>query len=213
MFRIYNEGQQHRIRKRLEDLTSTEQTKEFYDTWLANGTRKIDVDSMKSWGFNSVRLPMHYNLYTLPSEKEPVKGKNTWLETGFRLTDSLLSWCKANEMYLILDLHAAPGGQGNDVNISDRDPSQPSLWDSEENKQKTVALWKKLAERYANEEWIGAYDLLNEPNYGFEDPINDKNGLKEKKNEPLTQLLKSITAAIREVDKKTHDHYRRQRMG
>ena len=202
MFRIYNEGQQHRIRKRLEDLTSAEQTKEFYDTWLANGTRKIDVDSMKSWGFNSVRLPMHYNLYTLPSEKEPVKGKNTWLETGFRLTDSLLSWCKANEMYLILDLHAAPGGQGSDVNISDRDLSQPSLWDSEENKQKTVALWKKLAERYANEEWIGAYDLLNEPNYGFEDPINDKNGLKEKKNEPLTQLLKNITAAIREVDEK-----------
>ena len=80
--------------------------------------------------------------------------------------------------------------------------SQPSLWESEENKQKTVALWKKLAERYANEEWIGAYDLLNEPNYGFEDPINDKNGLKEKKNEPLTQLLKNITAAIREVDEK-----------
>ena len=70
MLRIYNEGQQHRIKKRLEDLTSVQQTKEFYDTWLVNNTRKIDIDSMKSWGFNSVRLPMHYNLYTLPTEKE-----------------------------------------------------------------------------------------------------------------------------------------------
>jgi len=156
---------------------------------------------MKSWGFNSVRLPMHYNLFTLPVEKETVKGQNTWLDKGFQMTDSLLSWCKANKMYLILDLHAAPGGQGNDLNISDRDTSLPSLWDSEENKQKTIALWKKLAERYANEEWIGAYDLLNEPNFGFEDPVNDKNGVKEKKNEPLVQLLKDITSAIRQADK------------
>ena len=28
-------------------------------------------------------------------------------------------------MYLILDLHAAPGGQGNDINISDRDAANP----------------------------------------------------------------------------------------
>lgn len=29
----------------------------------------------KAWGFNSVRLPMHYNLYTLPIEEEPVAGQ------------------------------------------------------------------------------------------------------------------------------------------
>jgi aryl-phospho-beta-D-glucosidase BglC (GH1 family) len=202
MLRITNEGQQHKIRKRLEDLSSPKQTEEFYDTWLTNNTRKVDIDSMKSWGFNSVRLPIHYNLYTLPVEKEPVKGGNTWLDKGFQITDSLLSWCKTNKMYLILDLHAAPGGQGNDVNISDGDTTQPTLWASEENKQKTIALWKKLAERYANEPWIGAYDLLNEPNFGFEDPVNDKNGIKEKKNEPLVHLLKEITSVIRQVDKK-----------
>ncbi|MBL7698794.1 MAG: cellulase family glycosylhydrolase [Chitinophagaceae bacterium] len=202
MLRIHNQAQQHRIRKRLEELTSPEQTKEFYETWLANNIRKIDIDSMKSWGFNSVRLPMHYNLYTLPIEKEPVKGGNTWLDKGFQMTDSLLSWCRQNGMYLILDLHAAPGGQGNDLNISDRDTTYPSLWASEENKRKTIALWKKLAGRYANEPNIAAYDLINEPNFGFEDPVNDKNGINEKKNEPLTSLLKDITAAIREVDKK-----------
>ena len=73
-----------------------------------------------------IRLPMHYNLYTLPVDKEPVAGENTWLDKGFAITDSLLAWCKANHMYLILDLHAAPGGQGNDINISDRDTTQTS---------------------------------------------------------------------------------------
>ena len=200
MLRVYKEGQQHRIRQRLEELTSPEQVQEFYDTWLDNYTRKTDIDSMRAWGFNSVRLPMHYNLYTLPVEEEPVAGNNTWLEKGFAMTDSLLAWCKANKLYLILDLHAAPGGQGNDLNISDRDPSKPSLWQSEANRQKTIALWKKLAEKYADEPWIGGYDIINEPNWGFEDTVNDINGLREKKNVPLKQLMVDITKAIREVD-------------
>jgi len=48
-------------------------------------------------------------------------------------------------MYLILDLHGAPGGQGHDRNISDYDPAKPSLWESAENRRKTVALWRQLA--------------------------------------------------------------------
>src|SRR5688572_8182038 len=79
MLRINKEGQQHRISQRIDSLVGPQRTKEFYDTWLANHTRKIDIDSMKAWGFNSVRLPMHYALYTLPVEKEPVPGKHTWL--------------------------------------------------------------------------------------------------------------------------------------
>lgn len=202
MLRVNGEGQQHKIRAKIQELIGPKQTEEFYEAWLSNHTRRIDIDSMKAWGFNSVRLPMHYNLYTLPVEQEPVPGQNTWLQKGFAMTDSLLEWCKANQMYLILDLHAAPGGQGNDLNISDRDPGKPSLWESKENQQKTVQLWRKLAERYANEPWIGAYDIINEPNWGFQDPVNDKNGLKEQKNEPLRRLMVDITKAIREVDQK-----------
>jgi endoglucanase len=201
MLGISAEGQQqHRIRQRIDSLIGPAATQEFYDTWLANHTTKGDIDSLRSWGFNSVRLPMHYNLFTLPVEKEPVAGQNTWLTKGFEMVDSLLNWCVANKIYLILDLHAAPGGQGNDLNISDRDPSLPSLWESEANRNKTIALWKKLAERYAANKWIGAYDILNEPNYGFEDTA-DRNGLKETRNEPLKKLLVEITKAIREADK------------
>ncbi|HEX8060753.1 MAG TPA: cellulase family glycosylhydrolase, partial [Cyclobacteriaceae bacterium] len=202
MLRVQGIGQQqHVIRKNIADLIGTKKTDAFYDAWLANHTRKIDIDSMARWGFNSVRLAMHYNLYTLPVEREPVAGHNTWLDKGFAMTDSLLDWCKANKMYLILDLQGAPGGQGGDLNIADRDPSLPSLWQSDANKQKMIALWRKLAERYVNEPWIGAYDIINEPNWGFE-KVDDKNGCNEEKNAPLRQLMIDITKAIREVDKK-----------
>jgi endoglucanase len=202
MLRVEKIGQQqHVIRKNIADLIGVKKADAFYDAWLANHTRKIDIDSMARWGFNSIRLAMHYNLYTLPVEKEPIAGENTWIDKGFAMTDSLLSWCKANKMYLILDLHGAPGGQGNDLNIADRDPSLPSLWQSDANKQKMMALWRKLAERYANEPWIAAYDIINEPNWGFE-KADDKNGCNEEKNAPLRQLMMDITKTIREVDKK-----------
>lgn len=200
MLHLQKEGQQYRIRERITDLIGEEETRAFYSAWLSNHTTRSDIDSLHAWGFNSVRLPMHYNLFTLPIEKEPVRGQNTWLSTGFALTDSLVSWCKQNGMYVFLDLHAAPGGQGNDLNISDRDPSKPSLWQSEANKQKTIALWHQLAERYRNEPTVGGYDILNEPNWGFEDTLKDRNGLSESKNIPLKQLLMDITKSIREVD-------------
>ncbi|MBC7949318.1 MAG: cellulase family glycosylhydrolase [Chitinophagaceae bacterium] len=201
MFRLSNLGQQYRIREKILDVVGPEKTKEFYEKWLTNHTTRADIDSLRSWGFNSIRLPMHYDLYTLSVDDEPVKGQHTWLKKGFDLTDSLLNWCKANKMYLILDLHAAPGGQGNDLPISDRNPAKLSLWESEENKQKTIALWRKLAEHYANEPWIGGYDIINEPNWGFEDP-KDTRGISENKNIPLRALMVDITKAIREVDKK-----------
>ncbi|MBS1510996.1 MAG: cellulase family glycosylhydrolase [Bacteroidetes bacterium] len=192
---------QYSIKNRLAQMIGKEKTHAFYEAWLHQFITKADIDSMHAWGFNSVRLPMHYNLYTLPVQDEPDSLQQTWLQEGFDLTDSLLSWCKANHMYLILDLHAAPGGQGNDLNISDRDSSKPSLWQSPAAQQKTIALWKKLAERYKDEPNIGAYDILNEPNWGFES-MNDRNGLKETINKPLRELLMQITTAIRSVDNK-----------
>lgn len=184
-------GTQREFRAKLVQTIGEAKTDSFYTAWLNSHFRRIDVDSMKSWGFNSVRVAMHYKWLTLPIENEPVAGENTWLEPGFQLIDSLLDWCSDNQMYLILDLHGAPGGQGKETNISDYDPSKPSLWESQANKNKTIALWRKLAERYSNEPWIGGYDLINETNWTFPEGNNSK----------LKELMINITKAIREVDK------------
>jgi len=192
-------GPQYKIKEKIAEVAGEDGKNEFYKAYLKNGITKKDIDSLAKWGFNSIRLPMHYNLYTLPIEKEKVKGQNTWLEEGFVMTDNLLKWCEDNKIYLILDLHAAPGGQGNDANISDNDKSKPNLWDSEENQKKTIALWKKLAERYKDKEWIAGYDMINEPNYGFTG--KNENGTDEMSNAPLWKLQREISDAIREVDK------------
>lgn len=179
---------QYDIKRKIAALVGEERCSAFYDAWLKNMITRRDIDSLKAWGFNSIRLPMHYNLFTPPVEDEPVAGEVTWLDRGFQMTDSLLRWCSEDKIWLILDLHAAPGGQGNDIPIADIDTARPRLWESDLNRQKTIALWKKLAERYAREPWIGGYDLVNETNYPLEG------------NAALRQLFSEITTAIREAD-------------
>jgi aryl-phospho-beta-D-glucosidase BglC (GH1 family) len=156
---------------------------QFYQAYRKNYVTRKDVDSIARWGFNSIRLPMHYELLT------PKGQIGTFLPEGFALIDSLLGWCEANHLYLILDLHCAPGGQ-NTANISDYSGS-PTLWESTVYQQQTVALWKEIARRYANKQWIGGYDLLNETVWTFSTTPANK---------PLWDLYIAITSAIRTVD-------------
>ena len=160
---------QHEFKEKLVEFIGQDNTDNFYNAWYDNFITQGDIDSLSNFGFNSVRLPMHYDLFTLSIQDEPVFGENTWIETGFDLIDNLLDWCESNNMYLILDLHAAPGGQGFGSDINDYNPNFPSLWESEENKNKTIELWGKLAERYSDEPWIGGYDLLNETHWDLDE--------------------------------------------
>ncbi len=178
---------QHEFKEKLVDFIGQENTDNFYNAWYDKFITEGDISLLASLGFNSVRLPMHYDLFTLSIQDEPVSGENTWLDLGFNMVDNLLDWCEANNMYLILDLHAAPGGQGYGSDINDYNPEYPSLWESEENKNKTIALWGKLAERYANEPWIGGYDLLNETHW-------------ELNENELRNFYISVTDEIREYD-------------
>ena len=156
---------QHEFKEKLTLLVGPDNTNQFYQNWLDNFVTEADINAIANWGFNSVRVALHYNLLTLPIEDEPIEGENTWIEEGFERIDELMDWCTANNIYLILDLHAAPGGQGSDSAISDYDPDKPSLWESELNRDKTVALWGQLADRYKDEPWMGGYGLLNEVNW------------------------------------------------
>ena len=114
-------GAQHEFVERFTDLVGEDRTNQFFAKWRENHFMQEDVDSLASWGFNSIRVPLHYNLFTLPIQEEPNADQNTWLETGFEIIDNVLSWAEPHKMYVILDMHAAPGGQGRNSEISDYD--------------------------------------------------------------------------------------------
>ena len=175
---------QHALKAKLATLIGNTEVEKFYTNWRNNFVRQSDVDSIASWGYNSIRLPMHYNLFRRCFTTDPQNDE------GFRLIDSLVRWSTINKIYLILDMHATPGGQGNDTGIADRDATKPYLWTSTANQDTLVQIWKNIAARYASQPYIGGYDLINETNYSAMQPSNQL----------LHDLFVRITTAIRTVD-------------
>ena len=168
------------IKKKVADVVGAQNADTFWIAYRKNFVQRKDIERLAQLGFNSIRMVMHWEFY--------LNVDGTTRSEGFLMTDSLLRWCSDNKIYMILDLHAAPGGQSAN-NISDYDPAYPSLWQNEDNKQGTILLWKKLAEHYQNEPWIGGYDILNEPAWDLPPT-----------NKPLRDLSVAITNAIRSVD-------------
>lgn len=126
---------------------------QFYEAYHNNYVTREDIRELAEWGFDHVRMPFHYNMFS------PARG--VYIDWGFEVTDSLIAWCSDVGMHVVLDMHCAPGAQ-NHGPISDSDGTA-RLWLEESNKAHTVEIWTKIAERYADEPWIGGYDLLNEP--------------------------------------------------
>ena len=192
-------GTQWSFKKRLYDQgVSDADVETFYQNWRDNFITKADVDYIASLGFNCVRLPMHYELFLTNAQRAVrnsvarnsgnynnyVSNLTNWYNgntlftdpnlEGFRIIDNILSWCAANNMYVILDLHAAPGAQGSDANISDALVGN-DLWNKAIYRDITVRLWQKLSARYINDDRVAFYDLINEPNNvpGGNPPIHD----------------------------------------
>lgn len=115
----------------------------FRNAWISEG----DFKRIHAAGFNCVRLPFLASIVSEP-------GGLHWL-------DQAVAWAGQNQIYVILDMHGAPGGQSDqghtgqaDVNAFFRDPA---------NITQTEAVWTQIARRYRSNPVVAGYDMLNEP--------------------------------------------------
>lgn len=145
-----------RIEQVITELTGPAYAAQFWHTFRRNYIQKDDLLLMAGLGYNSVRIP--FNARLLLTEGP---GLN-WNEAGFRQLDECLSWCEDAGLYAFLDLHGAPGGQTG-ANIDDSIDDRPRMFIDADNREKALAIWRRLAERYRDREVVGGYDLLNEP--------------------------------------------------
>ena len=185
MFKFKNVNSPRLIDQVLHELIGPGETNQFWKQYLDNYITEADITYLKKIGVNSIRIPFNYRLFT-----------NEWYmggsgdARGFRLLDRVIGWCKKNQIYVLLDMHAAPGGQTGD-NIDDGF-GYPFLFDDEESKLQVITIWKNIATHYKNESIILGYDLLNEPIAHYFDSSHF--------NPLLEPLYKRIVNAIRQTD-------------
>ncbi len=160
------------------DLAGPDATDRFWREWRENYISKGDIEFIRKSGFNSVRIPLHHALFVENG-------------AGFPLLDRAVRWCRDAGLLVILDLHAAPGGQTG-TNIDDS-WGYPWLFESPKAQEETIALWRRLAARYKDDPAVLGYDLLNEPIPHFPNL--------QKYNPLLEPFYKRLVAAVREVDK------------
>lgn len=177
-----------KIEKVIADLIGEEKAKHFWKAFRQNYITEADIKRIAELGFNSVRPALNSRLF-LTEEENPV-----YVEDGFQLMDSLVAWCKKYKLYVIIDMHGAPGGQTG-ANIDDSPNDIPELFIEKKYQDQLVDLWIKIAQRYKDEPAVAAYDLLNEP-------LPKGTGAADKYKHLLLPLYQRITTEIRKVDAK-----------
>jgi endoglucanase len=186
MFKFKNVSSPRLINQAFAELLGPDEAKLFWQKYLDSYITEGDIHYLKSLGVNSIRIPFSYRLFT----NEDYLGQNN-PNRGFELLDRVIGWCKKEGIYVLLDMHSAPGGQTGD-NIDDG-YGYPFLFKSEASQKLTVEIWQRIADHYKEETTVLGYDLLNEPIATYFNSADF--------NPSLEPLYKEITKAVRTVDK------------
>ncbi|MFX1283521.1 MAG: glycoside hydrolase family 5 protein [Promethearchaeota archaeon] len=128
------------------------QVEEFTEEHLNTFITVDDIEIIKEWGFNVVRLPVDYFFF----EKDETPYR--YLEDRLKLIDKVVKWTHKKDIVLILDLHKAPGHT-----FDIRESENNDLWDKDsENRERFLKIWEMFSKRYQKSNNI-MYDIMNEP--------------------------------------------------
>ena len=192
MFKFKKARSPREIERLIERAIGKEDAGRFWERFRENYVGEEDVAFLARAGFNTLRVPLHYKLFMTEPTTTRADAPVNFEGPGWALLDRFVGWSRKHGLRVILDLHAAPGGQTG-INHDDG-TGFPLMFYVRRDWQRTIELWKEIARRYRDEPAILAYELLNEPisTYHDEDLLN-----------PLLEpFYREATAAIRAIDPK-----------
>ncbi|MBK8211164.1 MAG: cellulase family glycosylhydrolase [Rhodospirillales bacterium] len=168
----------------IERILGKEASVHFWQQFRDGFVTQADIELIAGLGFNTIRVPFHWKLFV-------EEGKAAESGTiGYELLDRVVGWSKAVGLRVVIDMHAAPGGQTG-INHDDG-PGYPLMFYVPAHQDLTIAIWKNIARHYHDEPAVLGYDLLNEPIAPYHDVAT--------LNPKLEAFYRRVVAAVREVD-------------
>ncbi|MCK5580729.1 MAG: glycoside hydrolase family 5 protein [Candidatus Omnitrophica bacterium] len=154
-----------------------QELKKFEKAFRDHFIQESDFAKISKMGCNCLRVPFNYRLI----EKKAYQ----YDKAGVRYLDEVVRWARKYKLWIILDLHAAPGAQNHDWHSDSL--GQAELWNKKSFQRRTLSLWEFLADRYKDEKAIAGYDVINEAVVGDVKKLN--------------QFYARVIKSIRKVDK------------
>lgn len=147
-------GNESAHRQAMRRELGAERAQAFFSALLGSFFTEADVHYLAGLGCNTLRVPFaSHHFLDQEGEVDPA---------GLARLDAVISWAKAQGLYIILDLHAAPGWQNRGWHCDN--PYGISLfWGDRHFQEWALAIWRLVADHYRDEEAVAGYDLLNEP--------------------------------------------------
>ena len=148
--------------RKLTERFGEEKMRKIVKTYQEGYWTEEDFDHCKALGMNCIRLPFWFmNL---------VDFEGNLLDDAFDRIDWFVEEAGKRGLYVILDMHGAPGSQnasdhsGIDGGSQKQERSEFFFGpNAKANQEKFYELWETIAARYKGNPVVAGYDLMNEP--------------------------------------------------
>jgi len=104
MFKFKTASSPRLIQTVINELVGEDEARKFWKSHRDRYVTKEDIHFIKQSGFNSIRVPFSYRLFVSAEDPRKLEGE------GYEILDRVVSWCKDENLYVILDMHAARAG-------------------------------------------------------------------------------------------------------
>lgn len=166
-----------------------EQVEELNKTFYSNQITTTDLDLIAETGANLVRIPFEWTFFMRPVYDQSIDDGNkndadynnygalnyidttcenasnedkAFFNSRLQYLREIVDECKKRKIYVIFDLHVAPGG----LNAGGVREAPYFFEKGEKGFERrccAIRIWRKIAEAFKNNPSVAGYDILNEP--------------------------------------------------
>lgn len=140
--------------EQLEERFGAGKAEALMNDWFDNWIGEDDLDAIRGWGFNLVRVPFSYR--TL-QDAGGVWRRDAQGRVDFRRLDWIVAQAGRRGLYVVLDLHVWQGQREDYHRISRAEPG------GEIDRAQAAALWREVARHFKGNPAIAGFDVINEP--------------------------------------------------